>query len=312
LSEPELAQRAEETTIFGRITPQQKEHLVRALHSRGRYVAMIGDGVNDVLSLKQADLAIAMETGSQATRAVADIVLLNDSFAVLPEAFREGQRIVTGMQDNLKLFMTRVVFEALLIAAVSAIGGFPFAPNNNAVMTLFTVGIPVVALAAWAESAPAPRGGWGRSLVEFVVPAAVLQMLAGFIVYLMYLPDARVTLLTDSTPLDPARELMKAQSAVTTLAVLCGLLLVPFVSPPTKFLEGPSPASGDWRPTLLALALFCAYIVILAVTPFRNFFDLVPLTGKGYVGIGLIAAVWSVMVWVIWKARLLDRWLGMD
>jgi cation-transporting ATPase E len=83
-----LTQVVEETTIFGRVTPQQKERLVQALHSRHHYVAMIGDGVNDLLALKQADLAIAMESGSQATRGVADLVLLNDSFAALPDKNR--------------------------------------------------------------------------------------------------------------------------------------------------------------------------------------------------------------------------------
>jgi len=101
----QLAQVAEETTIFGRITPQQKERLVQALRSRDHYVAMIGDGVNDVLSLKQADLGIAMNSGSQATRSVADIVLLRSSFESLPQVFHEGQRIRNGMQIILKLFL---------------------------------------------------------------------------------------------------------------------------------------------------------------------------------------------------------------
>ena len=101
-----MAQAAEENTVFGRITPQQKEDLVHALRTRGHYVAMIGDGVNDVLSLKQANLGIAMQSGSQATRAVADIILMGSSFASLPYAVREGQRIINGMQDILKLFLT--------------------------------------------------------------------------------------------------------------------------------------------------------------------------------------------------------------
>ena len=102
LDETAFAQVAEEATIFGRITPQQKKRLVRALRNRGHYVAMIGDGVNDVLSLKQANLGIAMHSGSQATRSVADLVLLDDSFAALPVAFREGQRITNGMERILK------------------------------------------------------------------------------------------------------------------------------------------------------------------------------------------------------------------
>ena len=92
-----------ETTVFGRITPQQKEHLVKSLRKQGNYVAMTGDGVNDVLSLKQANLGIAMESGSQATRNVADIVLLGDKFSALPFALTEGKRIINGMEDIVKL-----------------------------------------------------------------------------------------------------------------------------------------------------------------------------------------------------------------
>ena len=88
-------------TILGRITPEQKEKVVRSLRDEGHYVAMTGDGVNDVLALKRANLGIAMQDGSQATRSVADIVLLNNSFAVLPETLTEGQRILNGMQDIL-------------------------------------------------------------------------------------------------------------------------------------------------------------------------------------------------------------------
>ncbi len=98
----------ERTTIFGRITPEQKQRIIATLRAQGRYVAMTGDGVNDVLALKQAKLGIAMQSGTQAARNVADIVLLGDSFAALPEAFLEGQRIMNGMGDILRLYMTRI------------------------------------------------------------------------------------------------------------------------------------------------------------------------------------------------------------
>ena len=125
MSPTAFAQAAEEATIFGRITPQQKEQLITALRARGHYVAMIGDGVNDVLSLKKANLGIALQSGSQATRAVADIVLVNDSFAALAPAVIEGQRILTGMQDILKLFLARITTIALVIVSALVVGTFP-------------------------------------------------------------------------------------------------------------------------------------------------------------------------------------------
>jgi len=143
----QFLQAAADTTIFGRITPQQKEHLVQTLRDHGHYVAMIGDGVNDVLSLKKANLGIAMHSGSQATRNVADIVLLNDSFASLPHAFREGQRIRHGMQDILCLFLSRVLYVAILIIEILMLGQFPLVPKQVSILTLLTVGAPTLVMA---------------------------------------------------------------------------------------------------------------------------------------------------------------------
>jgi len=95
--------------------PNRSSKLSKSLRARGHYVAMIGDGVNDVLSLKQAQMGIAMESGSQATRSVADMVLLGDDFSILPEAIKEGQRILNGMQDVMRLFLSRTLYAALLI-----------------------------------------------------------------------------------------------------------------------------------------------------------------------------------------------------
>src|SRR5690606_15779800 len=115
MSEAQFAEAVEASAVFGRITPQQKQRIVQQLRSRGHYVAMIGDGVNDVLSLKEAHMGIAMQSGSQATRSVADMVLLGDKFDVLPEAIKEGQRILNGMQDVMRLFLTRTLYATLLI-----------------------------------------------------------------------------------------------------------------------------------------------------------------------------------------------------
>ncbi len=142
---------ASETTVFGRITPAQKERLVGALRDRGHYVAMIGDGVNDVLSLKKANLAIAMGSGSQATRGVADLVLMEDSFGAVAQAVEEGQRILNGMQDILKLFLTRIATVGLVVVSSLVVITFPIELRNASALTVFTVGIPSALLALWAQ-----------------------------------------------------------------------------------------------------------------------------------------------------------------
>src|SRR6266567_3268897 len=233
LDDAQLAEVAQEVTIFGRITPRQKERLVRALRSRDHYVAMIGDGVNDVLALKQANLGIAMQSGSQATRGVADLVLLKDTFAPLPAAFREGQRIRNGMSDILKLFLTRVLSVTLLLISIAFIGGFPFQPRQTSILTFLTVGVPALALAYWARPGHVTQQGLIRSLVRFMLPASLTFCLVAIGVYLVVLLPAVATL---PPPANPYREgaLPLAQTALTVFAVLCGLAVVLFVRPPAR------------------------------------------------------------------------------
>jgi cation-transporting ATPase E len=172
LSDEQLEDVAEANTVFGRVTPEHKERLVAALTRRGHYVAMTGDGVNDILALKQSKVAIAMRSGSEATRGVADIVLMDDSFSVLPETFSEGQRIMRGMYDVIKLFLTRTLFVAFLILGATIIEvDFPITPKQNSLLATLTVGIPAFALAIWAVPGRTPRRLL-PTIVEFVIPAA--------------------------------------------------------------------------------------------------------------------------------------------
>ncbi|MBC7815258.1 MAG: HAD-IC family P-type ATPase [Burkholderiales bacterium] len=333
MSEAEFEQAAEDATIFGRITPQQKEQLVRSLRKRGAYVAMIGDGVNDVLSLKQAHIGIAMQSGSQATRGVADIVLMNDSFAALPPAFLEGQRILNGMQDIMRLFLTRVASMALLIVSVSVIGlGIPFTPRHVSLISLFTVGIPTFALAAWSRPGMVNRG-LVRSVIHFVLPAAVTLALVALGVYVVYflvtlrgIIPGPINTVQDAIDLEalmgmPVSEAVLAaqsyatdiaQTVVTILVTLCGLLLIPFVEPPTPAWAGGDVFSGDWRPTIMMLVLSAGLVAILIVPDLRSLFELSPLRLLDYVIIVLVAGVWAISLRYIWRARLFDRFLNLD
>uniref|UniRef100_B8HWM1 ATPase, P-type (Transporting), HAD superfamily, subfamily IC n=1 Tax=Cyanothece sp. (strain PCC 7425 / ATCC 29141) TaxID=395961 RepID=B8HWM1_CYAP4 len=286
-----------EHTIFGRISPQQKAELIATLRQLGYYTAMIGDGVNDVMSLKQSQVGIAMQSGSAATRGVADIVLLDDSFAALLPAVREGQRIVRGIQVILKLFLTRILYMALLIISVGVVNaGFPFAPKSNSLLLFLTVGIPPLAIATWARPAPAPKG-LIRSILHFVLPATLTLFIVTMAVYVGY----RIT----------ANQAV-AQSALTTTAVLSGLLLIPFAEPPTRFWVGGSSLSGDWRPTLLALAMLGLFIGVMANPMLRHFFELVLLDERDYVVIVALVTLWAIALRFTWRQRLLDRFLNVD
>jgi cation-transporting ATPase E len=315
MDEAQLAQTAEENTIFGRITPDQKAKLVQSLRSRGHYVAMMGDGVNDVLSLKQANVGVAMESGSQVARSVADLVLRRDSFEVLPFTFIEGQRIRNAVLDQLKLFMVRIFSAILLIVSIGLVTAtFPLLIKHNGVVVLLTVGIPTIALALWAKPGQPSGRGLFHSILHFVLPSTLLLALVGLFIYLGYLLWA-VFLAYQSdvlaeTPLDTLLE--SSRSALVAIWVFCGILLFIFLKPPSRFWVGGEPLNGDRWPIYLAVAMLVMYVVIVAVPQLREFFELVPLGIGNYIFLGLIAVGWGLLLRYVWRTRLLDRFLGVD
>jgi cation-transporting P-type ATPase E len=311
MDEAEFQRAAEESTIFGRITPDQKERLVDVLSDLGYYVAMIGDGVNDVLSLKKAQIGIAMQSGSAATRGVADIVLLEDSFRALPAAFMEGQRILNGMEDIIKLFLTRAFYVALIIMGTAVVAEaqlFPLVPKHAALLTFLTVGLPTLALAAWAR-AGIPRHNLIRSVMHFVLPAALTIAAAALGVYGYYLINWYI-------PAAPGPEEIQAisiaRTALTTVLVFMGLILVPFVEPPTQRWVGGDVLSGDRRPSILAVLMLIAFIVVKLHEPLRIFFELELLQVTDYLFLVTVAWIWAIMLRFIWRERLFERFLGVN
>ncbi len=291
--------------VFGRITPAQKERLVDALRAGGHYVAMIGDGVNDVLSLKKANLAIAMGTGSAATRGVADLVLMQDSFAAVAQAVVEGQRILNGMQDILKLFLTRIMTVGLVVISSLVVATFPIELRNASVLTVFTVGIPSALLAVWAQAGPQPRASLGRTLARFVVPAAVVSSLVAVTLF--------VGVLFLGTQVD-GREfgdaIRDAQTALTSYLVFTGLLLILFVEPPMPWFAVEEPLTTDRRPAWLAVGLAIGYVVVLQVPFARDFFQLVAPGPREALLVLLCVGAWLLLVRTFWSRRVVDRFLG--
>lgn len=298
----EFAQVVRHATVFGRITPQQKERIVQELRAQGAYVAMVGDGINDVLSLKRANLGIAMQSGSQITRSTADMVLLGDSFAALPRAVQEGQRVVNGMQQILMLFLTRVTLFTLLILLIP---GFPFSPRQSSLVTLLTVGIPTVALAAWAHSGPTHGNKLLLRLVRFVLPAILTASLMTLFVFLIAVAIAVSRGLPEATVISTAR------STIAVFATVCGIFLLVFIVPPTRFLAGGNTPSGDWRPAILALILLGGLTVLLSVPLGRAVFEISALPLFDVAAIVGVALLWALLLHFIWRFRLLERVLGM-
>jgi cation-transporting ATPase E len=333
MSEGEFAQTAAEATVFGRISPQQKEQLVDALRGQGEYVAMIGDGVNDVLSLKKANMGIAMESGSTATRAVAGMVLLGDSFAAMPNALREGQRIVASIQSILKVYMVTVFALVLLISGISALQlGFPFTAPQNSILSFFARGAPPAIISITAM-AVVNRGRLSTNIMHFTLPAALLMFVFGLLVYIgaFYVTMAGLAVVDTSPEMmavvaeaarvpvesltteqfDTLAVLYTAQTSLVTFFVLTGVLTMVFAEPPLRWFAGGAPYRGHWLTAAGAVVLIVAYYILLLWPGLRSFFELVPLPLSFHAAILVMTALWTVLLRMMWRRRWLGRFLDM-
>jgi cation-transporting ATPase E len=297
----QFAQSVRDSAVFGRIAPEQKEQIVQALRAQGAYVAMVGDGVNDALALKRANLGVAMQRGSPMTRAVADVVLLADSFAALSPAVREGQRIVNGMEDILKLFLTRVAYVALLILILPT---FPFSPSQSSLISLLSVGLPTLALAAWAKPGPTAGNALLRRLVLFALPAALTTSLATLFVFFLAVGLAVLSSLPE------AEVKAEAQSTITVFAAVLGVLLLVFVALPVRrAAEGGAP-SRDWRPVAFAAALLVGLGVVVSLPAGAAWFQIQALSLPDVAIIAGVALLWALLLHLIWRFRVPERLLA--
>ncbi len=335
MSAGEFAQTAKEATVFGRITPQQKEALVLALRDEGEYVAMIGDGVNDVLSLKKANLGIAMESGSTATRAVAAMVLLADSFAAMPAALKEGQRTVGSIQNILKLFMVTVFALLLLIIGITMLGlGFPFNALQNSLLSFFARGAPpfILALSALAVSR---RRSLSVDILHFTLPASFTMFIFGILIYIGALfmiqndlvgnvvTPEMIANLEKTAAVDPGSystedfstvaTLYTAQTALVIFFVLAGITIMIFAEPPSEWFAGGSEYHGrNWLPVIAAVGLILLFAIIYAVPGLRAFFQLVPVTPFLLVLIIGMTLLWALVQRGIWRTKWLEHFLDID
>lgn len=252
-----LADALEKHTVFGRVTPEQKRAFVNALKSRGHTVAMTGDGVNDALALKDADLGIAMGNAAPATKAVSRLVLLNSQFDALPSVVAEGRRVIANMERVASLFLTKTTWAALL-AAVVAVTGFvyPFLPRQLTIVSSLTIGIPAFVLAL-APTNQRYRAGFLSRVLRLSVPAGVIVVVGVLC--------ARLTLIL------MAANRNQISSVCTLVLVAGGLWLLSLTARPWVW----------WRAVLVALMSTAALAVVL-LAPLRGFFDLAALTANSW------------------------------
>lgn len=254
----ELADLMEATTVFGRVNPDQKSAMVEALQSRGHTVAMTGDGVNDVLALKKADMGIAMGTGTAAAQAVSQLVLVDSRFSTLPGVVAEGRRVTANIERVSKMFTTKSVWAAILaIALAAATISYPILPRHLTIMDALVIGIPGFFLAL----APNPRRfipGFVFRMARFVIPTGLL---AGITVLLSYL------LLREMGASIPQTQTME-----TVIFCVIGWRVIASIEHPLR----------KWR-----LWLVLAMVVLLALAfaiPFTREFFALDLPGWSIIG----------------------------
>jgi P-type E1-E2 ATPase len=280
-----LAEAVRRNTVFCRIRPEQKRDLVAALADSGRYAAMIGDGVNDVPALKRARMAVAMGSGAQVTKGVADVVLLKDEFARLPQAVGEGRRIARNIHRLGRLYLTKTVYAAALILLVAVPGfAFPFLPRHLTLAALLTIGIPSFVLALAPSDGPLYRGRLLRALAAFAVPAGLATALGSVLSF--FLVD---TVFGGS--------LEAGRTAATTTLIVLGLSFVLLLE------RGPGREHIAIQSNMLGmvLALGGLFAGILAIGPLRDFFDMVLLDSAQWFLALLSAAAGLAIASALWR-----------
>ncbi len=254
-SETELIEHLEAKAVFGRVTPHQKRSMVSALQSRGHTVAMTGDGVNDVLALKDSDIGIAMGSGSDASRAVAQIVLLDNSFATLPRVLSEGRKVINNIERVANLFVAKAVYAVLITAVIGlmsfwvADAAFPFLPRQLTLIGTFSIGLPGIFLSL-APSESLVKPGFLNRVLRFSMPVGVIAAAGTLIAY-------EIARRAASVNLDEAR------TAATMTLLGLGLVILALTARPLEL----------WKLGLIA-GMVALYALVLLVPFGRNYFQL--------------------------------------
>jgi len=245
----DVAEAVATSSVFGRVSPRQKQAMVKALQAQGHTVAMTGDGVNDALALKDADIGVAMGNGAPATRAVAQLVLLDGRFSRLPTVLGEGRRVIANIERVAQLFVAKNAYAFVLILLVGIAGlPYPFRPRHFTLISSITIGIPAFVLAL-GPNLTRYRPGFLRRVLVFAVPAGVINALTIFSAYLLAaIEDVG---------------LAERQTAATVAALVVSLWILAVLARPY----------APWKLALLASMAGIA-VAAIAIPPVRDLFEL--------------------------------------
>jgi cation-transporting ATPase E len=276
--ESEIAEVLERHSVFGRVSPEQKQAMVSALQSKGHVVAMTGDGVNDALALKRADIGVAMGSGAPATRAVAEIVLLDGRFDRLPGVVAEGRRVIANVERVSNLFVSKTTYAALIAIAVIVLAiPYPFLPRHLTIVSTITIGVPAFFLAL-APNAQIYRPGFVRRVLKFAIPAGTVATITVLLTYLF----AR----------SQSMNLTQERTLATLSLVVVGLWILTLLARPLT------------RGRYLLLLILVALLLVGAAVPFMSsFFAIEFVSVAAVLETLLISAVGCSVLEVWWRVR---------
>jgi cation-transporting ATPase E len=268
-----LAAAMEGGSVFGRVTPHQKRAMVQALQRRGHVVAMTGDGVNDALALKDADIGVAMGNGSAATRAVAQLVLLDGRFAHLPDAVAEGRRVIANIERAANLFLVKNIYSLVLaVITVAAVSAYPLEPIQLTLVSTVTIGVPGFFLAL-GPNRRRYLPGFLHRVLRFSVPAGLITGASAYAGY------------AASRWLDPGSGVAGARTTATVVVLIVALWTLVVLARPLL----------AWKVALVATMAGIA-VAVVAIPPLGEGIVLLQVTPRALLTAGVLGGGGALLV----------------
>ena len=282
MSDAEVIAAAGEYTVFGRVNPDQKALLIKTIKANGNTVAMTGDGVNDILAMKEADCAVAIAAGSEAARSVAHLVLMDSKFSSMPKVVREGRQVVNNIQNSSSLFLmktTMTVFTTILMLILGQM--YPFEPKNLYIIEFVVIGIPSFVLALRPNSARITGRFISNTLLK-TIPSGLSLSLSVLIVYIYSTVNGIPT--AGETDVIALFVTMAAMAMTLSGAVALAVMCFPYT-----WITGP---------TALLSAVLC--VLCFVIRPIAGFMDYIDVSG--HVGVIVLCVAVSAVIIVSFRA----------
>jgi cation-transporting ATPase E len=266
-----------ENTIFGDLSPSGGARIVQELREQDEYIAIVGNVTSDLLAMRQANLRMALKSGSQAAIVLSDIILLEDSLKTLPSVLMTGQRLVNAVLDTFKLWLSHVLSILLIILVILLLRlrFFPHQPVHGSLIAVFTITFPNIVMSAWSSAGRLTEYEMRRKLANFIIPTAITMTILAFAVYYVFLNRTPThefhAWVTEQLNYADVR-VFYAELGVTYALLIAGWLRLFFLQPPSRLWVGAVPLRGDKRLYNLVAFMVALFVLFLSVPIFQVWF----------------------------------------